>query len=286
MRRLLALVPPALAALLMPATPAYATDSVSATATSSGSTIQAQVSGVADDCGSSTGCTGQLVTLVVQPDATPEAPTLCFENATASVVAQQTVPATGGSFSVSGAITEQEGTYTVCGYVSATLNGMSVALAASSAFVMTLTPQPCSSATPKPLSLTAPTKLAYGRKGVVRVRDRIDSVDIETAVLEIKVVGSTNPFMTYAFTSADIASIEQGKTKMFSTRLARGRAPILISLLYQVIATTTCTVSLSAEITPAARPTTPRSGRAARTTRSDRQHRFTEPAGDLTSAIP
>jgi hypothetical protein len=241
---------PALAVLLTVAAHAYATTSVTAVATVSGSTIQAQVSGVAEDCGSSDGCTGQVVTVVVQPDATPEGPALCFENASAIVVAQQTVPATGGSFDVNGSITEPEGTFTVCGYISSTTGGMSVPLAASSAFVVTLAPQPCGSGVPQPLSLAAPAKLAYGRKGVIRVRDRIGNVDIETAVLMLEAAGSSRPFSTYAFTSGDIASIERAKTKTFSTRMARGRAPILISLQYQEISTTTCTVSLSAEIAP------------------------------------
>jgi hypothetical protein len=253
MRRLLALVLSALAAVLMFAAPAYATDSVTATATVSGSTIQAQVSGMADDCGSSEGCTGQVVAVVVQPDATPEEPALCFESVSASVVAQQTVPATGGSFDVGGSITEQEGTYTVCGYISATRDGISVPLAASSAFVVTLAPQPCSSGAPRPLSVTAPTKLAYGRKGSIRVRDRIGNVDIESAVLTMQAAGSSHPFRTYAFTSGDITIIERGKTKTFSTRIARGSAPILIGLLYQEIATTTCTINLSVELTPEAR---------------------------------
>lgn len=166
---------------------------------------------------------------------------------------QQTVPATGGSFDVGGSITEQEGTYTVCGYIAATRDGISVPLAASSAFVVTLAPQPCSSGAPRPLSLTAPTKLAYGRKGSIRVRDRIGNVDIESAVLTMQAAGSSHPFRTYAFTSGDITSIERGKTKTFSTRIARGSAPILIGLLYQEIATTTCTINLSVEITPEAR---------------------------------
>ena len=92
-RALLALVLPALAALMLWAAPTYATDSVSATATASGTTIQAEVSGIAEDCGSSGGCAGQAVAVVVQPD--PENLALCVGNVGSGVIAEQSVPATG-----------------------------------------------------------------------------------------------------------------------------------------------------------------------------------------------
>jgi hypothetical protein len=113
MRRLLAIVLAALAVPMLFAAPTFATDSVTATATVSGATILAQVSGIADDCGSSDACSGQAVAVVVQPDA--EAFALCNGNVGTGVVAEQSMPATGGSFSVSAAVTEPEGTYAVCG---------------------------------------------------------------------------------------------------------------------------------------------------------------------------
>lgn len=119
--------------------------------------------------------------MVVQPDA--EAFALCNGNVGTGVIAEQSVPATGGSFSVSAAVTEPEGTYAVCGYLSATGHGASVPLAASpSAAVVTVAPQPCPSGTAQPLLLTAPAKLAYGQRGVVGVNERIASVKFASVV--------------------------------------------------------------------------------------------------------
>jgi len=250
MRRLLALVLPALAAPMLFAAPTYATDSVTATATASGTTIQAEVSGTADDCGSSEGCTGQSVAVVVQPD--PEGLALCVANVGTGVISEQTVPATGGAFSVSGSITEPEGTYAVCGYLSMSSNGASVPLAASGAVVVTVVPQPCPSGTPQPLSLTVPANLAYGQRGAVGVSDRIAGVGLASVVLAMNVAGRPQPFSTYAFSAGDIASIKLANTKTFSTHVARGSAPTVVSLSSLEIATTTCTMSLSAEITPVA----------------------------------
>jgi hypothetical protein len=249
MRRLLAIVLAALAVPMLFAAPTFATDSVTATATVSGATILAQVSGIADDCGSSDACSGQAVAVVVQPDA--EAFALCNGNVGTGVVAEQSMPATGGSFSVSAAVTEPEGTYAVCGYLSANSDGASGPLAASSsAVVVTVAPQPCPSGTPQPLSLTAPAKLAPGQRGVVGVNDRIDGVQFASVVLTMAVAGRPRPFSTHTFSAGDIASINAAKTKAFSTHVASGSAPTVVSLSSLEIAPTTCTTSLSAEITP------------------------------------
>jgi hypothetical protein len=226
----------------------HATDSLTASATTSGTTIQAAVSGTADDCGSSEGCTGQAVALVVQPD--PEGVALCGANPGTGVLAEQTVPATGGAFSVSGSITEPEGTYAVCGYLSKSSGGASAQLAASNAVVVTIVPQPCPSGTPQPLSLTVPAKLAYGQRGAVGVSDRIAGVELTSVVLTMNVAGRPQPFSTRTFSGGDIASIELANTKTFSTHVARGSAPTIVSLSSVEIATATCTMSLSAEITP------------------------------------
>jgi hypothetical protein len=250
MRRLLALVLSALAGSLLFAAPTYASDSVTATATASGTTIQAEVSGIADDCDSPGGCTGQAVALVVQPDA--EAFALCVGNVGTGVIAEQSVPATGGSFSVSGSITEPEGTYAVCGYLTASSDGASVTLAASSAVVVTIAPQPCPSGTPQPLSLTVPAKLAYAQRGAVGVSDRIAGVDLASVVLAMNVAGRPRAFSTYTFSAGDIASIKLATAKTFPTHVARGSAPTVVSLSSLEIATTACTMSISAEITPVA----------------------------------
>jgi hypothetical protein len=258
MRRLLALVLPALAALVMFAAPTYGMDSVTATATASGTTIQAEVSGTADDCDSYGGCTGQAVAVVVQSDPAPEGLALCIANPGTGVIAEQTVPATGGSFSVSGSVNEPEGTYTVCGYLSMSRDGASVPLAASNAVVVIMAPQPCPSGTPQPLSLTVPAKLAYGQRGAVGVSDRIAGVELASVVLTMNVAGRSQPFSTYAFSAGDIASIKLANTKTFSTHVARGSAATVVSLSSLEIATTTttttttCSMSLSAEITPVA----------------------------------
>lgn len=248
--RALALALATLAALVVLAPFAYAADTVSATATVSGSVIDAQAVGTAQDCGSGQGCSGQTVTLVVQPYATPEAPPQCAGNSGSGVVvAQQTLPATGGPFNLSGSTPETEGAYTVCAYLVASQGGGSVTVAASNAVLLALAPQPCPTGSPQPLSLRAPAKLARGQHAVVAISDRVRAANVESVVVTMRAAGDAAPFRTYTFTAAEFAKLERGGTETVSTRVVRGSAATVVAVSYeQIISTITCTAGVSADI--------------------------------------
>jgi hypothetical protein len=226
--RILTILILVLSLLLLAASPAYATTSVSLTAAVNGASIQAQVSGTAEDCSDGGfGCSGQTVTLVVDPNLSE-----CISDVGETIGGSTAIPVTGGPFNFTYTLPEQGGTYVLCAYVDYDADGLDLyATEVSAPVTVTVPAQPCVSGTGQSLAFSAPVVIAYGRRAVIYVHDPSDDV-----VSNITLTGSTppspSPSYSHQFTSDEISSLEGGDAVAFSATLSRRKTAAVVSLAY------------------------------------------------------
>jgi hypothetical protein len=180
MRRRVLLAMLVLAAFFFGAAGSADAANISLTATLTGTTINVQVTGTADDC-TADYCTAQSVVTWAEQvtsatDATDIAPVDCAasEEYLGESVTQgpgASVPVTGGTFSASGSINVSAGSvYVVCAQLDTT--AFTVTTADESTYqTITTAPGVCPSNAAGALQLSAPSAMAVGRKAQVTATD-------------------------------------------------------------------------------------------------------------------
>lgn len=238
--------------MLLSAAPAYA-GSVSVTATASGTTVDAQVSGVADNCSSY--CTAQTATVTIYPGG---ADTTCTGDAgQTEAVGSLPLSTSGGAFSFAASAAEQGGqSYAVCAYIDEIVVGFSDSYVESAPAVVTTSPQPCASGTSPELSFSGPSVVVYGRQGDVSVNSTAYGGNPTNAVLTMQAIGSAQPFYAHAFTSNELNNVEAENTLTFFIEFSRRDGPAVVTLAYEESVLTTtlssaeCTMSKSVQVSP------------------------------------